>query len=87
EDLGLTLELGTRGVRTEHLARYLEIAEALGVNPVRTAWSSFPARSGPAFPAAPPGPPGRRVAGGVRPARTRPGTGPPRGIGAESPPQ
>lgn len=35
-DLGLRLELGTRGVRTAHLLRYLEIAEALGVTLVRS---------------------------------------------------
>ncbi|GGX73138.1 sugar phosphate isomerase/epimerase family protein [Streptomyces minutiscleroticus] len=35
-DLGLTLELGTRGVRTEHLLKYLDMAEHLGVTLVRS---------------------------------------------------
>ncbi|MFF4067919.1 sugar phosphate isomerase/epimerase family protein [[Kitasatospora] papulosa] len=33
---GITLELGTRGVRTEHLAAYLRIARRLGVTLVRS---------------------------------------------------
>jgi len=33
---GIELELGTRGVRPEHLARYLQIAEALDVTLVRS---------------------------------------------------
>ncbi len=33
---GITLELGTRGVTTEHLARYLELARALDVTLVRS---------------------------------------------------
>ncbi|MBA2812811.1 sugar phosphate isomerase/epimerase [Streptomyces sp. KM273126] len=35
-DLGLRLELGTRGVRTEHLRTYLHLAEELGVTLVRS---------------------------------------------------
>ncbi|PXY34197.1 sugar phosphate isomerase [Prauserella coralliicola] len=35
-DLGVTLELGTRGVRPEHLKRYLDLAEALDVTLVRS---------------------------------------------------
>ena len=35
-DSGVTLELGTRGVRPEHLINYLRIAEALGVTLVRS---------------------------------------------------
>ncbi|MFC8332424.1 sugar phosphate isomerase/epimerase family protein [Streptomyces olivaceus] len=35
-DLGLTLELGTRGIRPEHLGRYLGLADALGVTLVRS---------------------------------------------------
>ncbi|MCP2331652.1 sugar phosphate isomerase/epimerase family protein [Actinoalloteichus caeruleus] len=36
DDLGVRLELGTRGVRPEHLLRYLDIAEALGATFVRS---------------------------------------------------
>ncbi|MFZ3598617.1 sugar phosphate isomerase/epimerase family protein [Streptomyces sp. BH104] len=36
QDLGLILELGTRGVRTEHLAKYLDMAGELGVTLVRS---------------------------------------------------
>lgn len=39
-DLGLTLEVGTRGTRPEHLARYLHVAEQLGVTLVRSMWSA-----------------------------------------------
>ncbi|MGN8049924.1 sugar phosphate isomerase/epimerase family protein [Curtobacterium sp. 22159] len=39
-DLGLTLEIGTRGTAPEHLARYLAIAEQLGVTLVRSMWGS-----------------------------------------------
>ncbi|MFC9610653.1 sugar phosphate isomerase/epimerase family protein [Streptomyces sp. NPDC056721] len=35
-DLGLCLELGTRGVRPEHLAKYLDIAQQLDVTLVRS---------------------------------------------------
>ncbi|MFJ3666938.1 sugar phosphate isomerase/epimerase family protein [Streptomyces sp. NPDC090106] len=35
-DLGLELELGTRGVRTEHLTKYLDMAGELGVSLVRS---------------------------------------------------
>ena len=35
-DRGVALELGTRGVRPEHLADYLRMAEALGVTLVRS---------------------------------------------------
>lgn len=35
-ELGLTLELGTRGVRTEHLLTYLELARKLDVTLVRS---------------------------------------------------
>ncbi len=38
--LGLTLEVGTRGTRPEHLARYLHIAQALGATLVRSMWSA-----------------------------------------------
>jgi sugar phosphate isomerase/epimerase len=34
--LGIVLELGTRGLRPEHLARYLELAEPLGATLVRS---------------------------------------------------
>ncbi|MFJ8643731.1 sugar phosphate isomerase/epimerase family protein [Streptomyces sp. NPDC093610] len=37
---GITLELGTRGVRTEHLAAYLRIARRLGVTLVRSMLNS-----------------------------------------------
>ncbi|WP_213813785.1 sugar phosphate isomerase/epimerase [Glaciihabitans sp. dw_435] len=36
DDLGITLELGTRGVLPEHLATYLALSEALGVTTVRS---------------------------------------------------
>ncbi|MFB6977929.1 sugar phosphate isomerase/epimerase family protein [Streptomyces scopuliridis] len=36
EDLGITLELGTRGIGREHLARYLELAGKLDVTLVRS---------------------------------------------------
>ncbi|MHC5260485.1 sugar phosphate isomerase/epimerase family protein [Streptomyces sp. UC4497] len=35
-DLGVTLELGTRGIAPDHLERYLRIAERLGVTFVRS---------------------------------------------------
>ncbi|WP_326812842.1 sugar phosphate isomerase/epimerase [Streptomyces scopuliridis] len=36
EDLGITLELGTRGIGRDHLARYLELAAKLDVTLVRS---------------------------------------------------
>ncbi|WP_420370421.1 sugar phosphate isomerase/epimerase family protein [Curtobacterium sp. L1-20] len=39
-DLGLTLEVGTRGTRPEHLARYLHVAQQLGARLVRSMWTS-----------------------------------------------
>ncbi|MFE2493479.1 sugar phosphate isomerase/epimerase family protein [Streptomyces scopuliridis] len=36
EDLGITLELGTRGIGRDHLARYLELAAELDVTLVRS---------------------------------------------------
>ncbi|MFE6469399.1 sugar phosphate isomerase/epimerase [Streptomyces sp. CRB46] len=36
DDLGLTLELGTRGIRPEHLLKYLDTARELGVTLVRS---------------------------------------------------
>ncbi|WP_411698856.1 sugar phosphate isomerase/epimerase family protein [Conyzicola sp.] len=36
DDLGITLELGTRGVQTDHLERYLGLAETLGATVVRS---------------------------------------------------
>ncbi|MET9993923.1 sugar phosphate isomerase/epimerase family protein [Streptomyces mutabilis] len=36
DDLGLTLELGTRGIRPEHLLKYLDMAGELGVTLVRS---------------------------------------------------
>jgi sugar phosphate isomerase/epimerase len=36
DDLGLTLELGTRGIRPEHLLKYLDLAGELGVTLVRS---------------------------------------------------
>ncbi|GGQ11150.1 sugar phosphate isomerase/epimerase family protein [Streptomyces mutabilis] len=36
DDLGLTLELGTRGIRPEHLLQYLDTAGELGVTLVRS---------------------------------------------------
>jgi len=40
DDLGLTLEVGTRGTRPDHLARYLHIAQQLGARLVRSMWTS-----------------------------------------------
>jgi sugar phosphate isomerase/epimerase len=40
DDLGLTLELGTRGLETDHLRRYLAIAEVLGVRTLRSMFNS-----------------------------------------------
>ena len=39
EALGIELEIGTRGVTSEHLERYLEIADALGARLVRSMFS------------------------------------------------
>lgn len=39
-DLGLTLEVGTRGTHPDHLARYLHVAEQLGASLVRSMWTS-----------------------------------------------
>lgn len=36
EQLGIELELGTRGVRADHLCKYIKIAETLGVTFLRT---------------------------------------------------
>lgn len=41
-DLGLSLELGTRGVRPDHLLRYLDIAERLGARLVRSMVQTSP---------------------------------------------
>lgn len=35
EDLGITLELGTKGIRPEHLANYLRMADLLGAKVIR----------------------------------------------------
>ncbi|MFJ3485370.1 sugar phosphate isomerase/epimerase family protein [Pseudomonas sp. NPDC090202] len=40
DDLGLTLELGTRGLDTEHLRRYLAMAEILDVRVLRSMFNS-----------------------------------------------
>ncbi|MGN6407847.1 MAG: sugar phosphate isomerase/epimerase family protein [Curtobacterium sp.] len=40
DELGLTLEVGTRGTHPDHLARYLHVAEQLGSVLVRSMWSS-----------------------------------------------
>lgn len=40
DDLGLVLELGTRGLDTEHLRKYLSIAEALDVRVLRSMFNS-----------------------------------------------
>ncbi len=39
DELGLTLEVGTRGTHPDHLARYLHIARALGATLVRSMWT------------------------------------------------
>lgn len=46
EDLGLRLELGTRGVRPDHLARYLDLAGELGVTLVRSMLNTADHRPG-----------------------------------------
>ncbi|WP_416395762.1 MULTISPECIES: sugar phosphate isomerase/epimerase family protein [unclassified Curtobacterium] len=40
DELGLALEVGTRGTDPAHLARYLHVAEALGATLVRSMWTS-----------------------------------------------
>jgi 3-oxoisoapionate decarboxylase len=40
DELGLTLELGTRGTDPAHLQRYLALAQALGAVLVRSMWTS-----------------------------------------------
>ncbi len=40
DELGLALEVGTRGTDPAHLARYLHIAQALGATLVRSMWTS-----------------------------------------------
>ncbi|AOX64689.1 sugar phosphate isomerase [Curtobacterium sp. BH-2-1-1] len=40
DELGLALEVGTRGTHPEHLARYLHVAQALGATLVRSMWTS-----------------------------------------------
>ena len=47
EQSGVVLELGTRGLRPEHLRRYLAIAEALGASLVRSMVTSGDDRPGP----------------------------------------
>ncbi|MCI2237153.1 sugar phosphate isomerase/epimerase [Paenibacillus sp. TRM 82003] len=42
-ELGLALEVGTRGTRPDHLRRHLGIAEALGARLVRSMWTAGPA--------------------------------------------
>lgn len=41
-DLGITLEIGTRGTAVEHLQRYLRIAERLDATLVRSMWTAGP---------------------------------------------
>ena len=48
DDLGITLELGTRGIRRDHLAAYLELAGKLGVTLVRSMMNTAEHRPGPA---------------------------------------
>jgi hypothetical protein len=36
DDLGITLELGTKGIKPEHLANYLRMADILGAKVVRS---------------------------------------------------
>ncbi len=36
DDLGITLELGTKGIKPEHLANYLRMADLLGVRVIRS---------------------------------------------------
>jgi len=40
DELGLALEVGTRGTDPAHLARYLHIAQVLGATLVRSMWTS-----------------------------------------------
>ncbi|MFE0724380.1 sugar phosphate isomerase/epimerase family protein [Streptomyces rochei] len=46
DDLGLTLELGTRGIRPEHLLKYLDTARELGVTLVRSMLNTADHRPG-----------------------------------------
>ncbi|MGC9438312.1 sugar phosphate isomerase/epimerase family protein [Streptomyces sp. WG5] len=46
DDLGLTLELGTRGIRPEHLLKYLDMAGELGVTLVRSMLNTADHRPG-----------------------------------------
>ncbi|MFA0839570.1 sugar phosphate isomerase/epimerase family protein [Streptomyces rochei] len=46
DDLGLTLELGTRGIRPEHLLKYLDTAGELGVTLVRSMLNTADHRPG-----------------------------------------
>ena len=39
-DLGIQLELGTRGLATDHLTRYLTLARALDVRLIRTMFNT-----------------------------------------------
>ncbi|WP_432545552.1 sugar phosphate isomerase/epimerase family protein [Kineococcus sp. SYSU DK004] len=48
QDLGLALEVGTRGTAPEHLRRYLSLAEQLGARLVRSMWTSGQDRPDPA---------------------------------------
>ncbi|SDR89395.1 sugar phosphate isomerase/epimerase family protein [Microlunatus soli] len=45
-DLGITLELGTRGLAEDHLLRYLRIAERLGARLIRSMWTAGDDRPG-----------------------------------------
>ncbi|KQO59812.1 sugar phosphate isomerase [Curtobacterium sp. Leaf261] len=40
DELGIVLEVGTRGTAPDHLARYLHVASALGATLVRSMWTS-----------------------------------------------
>ena len=46
EDLGMSLELGTRGTTSDHLEHYLEIAKAVGASFVRTMLMALDAEPG-----------------------------------------
>lgn len=46
--LGITLELGTRGTRPEHLRTYLRLARALDARLIRSMWTSGDDRPSPA---------------------------------------
>ncbi|NIF24360.1 MULTISPECIES: sugar phosphate isomerase/epimerase family protein [Pantoea] len=45
--LGITLELGTRGLESEHLRRYLQLAERLGAKIIRSMFNSATLRPTP----------------------------------------